>query len=556
MLKRNNLTYEEFEARFQYDLIKDRVGKGGQGVVYKAIDTHRNNRLVAIKKAEFVDEQTSLMKETERVQKLPTHPNIAYYEECFRFNTPYGVFDYAILDYYREGDLSNLNHEKCLSIEKKQFILAQLLEGIRFLHKNEIIHRDLKPSNILIKPDREVYIPVITDFGISKDDIESNKNNSAKIASKHYASPEQLAGEPVDYNTDLWSFGIIALGLFSDTFPFSIKTLAEIKQGILPPPIDSLPEAWQRIIKKCLKANPAERIKSCEECKKILSEYPELDFIFTPEVNLTENKTEQEGDTEDISDKKSVEITELNQSIKSIENKTNEIACTTIETKNTVGIIETDVKKTIWQNRETHIFMYIFAVLLLSIGVFVVLKVIYSPFKATIQIEDWKGRPNDKINKSGCQIKILDKTPKSITDGFVEFNEIEAKYINDSIKVTFLPCEECNAFEPVFEHVVLQKDAKIIFRIKVRGLEQIYGKVTDDKGNPIDSAKVEIVGAQPPIFRYTKETGDYNILIPEPQQEWEQHIRATKSNYSEGNKIQYLEGNKNTIDFKLTKNNK
>ena len=397
-----------------------------------------------------------------------------------------------------------------------------------------------------------MYIPVIADFGISKDNKESNKINSEKIASRQYASPEQLDEENdfIDYNTDLWSFGIIALGLFLDTFPFSYKTLAEIREGILLP-IDFLPEAWQRIIKKCLIADPAKRIQNCEECKKILSEYPELDFIFTPEINLTETEKEQEDDTEIIRDKNSVDISELNQSIKSIESKTNEIAGTATETKNIAGIIETYVKKAIGQNRKTHIFMIIFAVLLLCFGGCVVYySVGTSSFKTTIQIMDWKGRPSDKINQSNCKIKILDKSKKSITDGSVEFNEIPIKYKNNKnhkVKVVFFPCEDCGAFELVCDSIVLQKDAEL--RIKIKGLDRIFGYVKDNEGNPIDSAKVEIIGVPP---RYTDEMGYYEIFIPEEQQEWEQTITVTKQRFSVGNRTKDLEGNKNSIDFTLT----
>lgn len=298
MSKRNDLTYEQFRERFQFDNTKDILGRGGYGVVYRAKDTHRNNRFVAIKRVEFEQEHTSLRRETELIQKLDIHPNIAYYEECYRFSTSHGVFDYAVLDYYEERNL--LKHKKSLTIEQKKVILEQLLDGIQFLHDNKIIHRDLKPENILISRDKDKYIPIISDFGISKN-IESVKNsytNSLKIASLRYASPEQLDEErdSIDYNTDLWSFGIIALGLFLETFPFDLATLAKIKKGDLPP-IDFLPKAWQMLIKECLKADPAERINNCEDCKRILSEYQ--DEAYIPKEPLVFNSKGSDKSQED-----------------------------------------------------------------------------------------------------------------------------------------------------------------------------------------------------------------------------------------------------------------
>jgi len=312
IVNRNNPTYAEFREQFQFEATKKyRLGKGGYSVVYKAWDSrHRKWVSIKIAEADIEKEHLSLKRETELVDKKlpPGHPNIVYYEKCYRFTIPQtGVFDYAVLNYYEEGNLLKLKNKESLSLNQKQFILEQLLEGIRFLHENKIIHRDLKPENILISFEGGKYIPKISDFGISKDTEtdQASFTNSLKIASKRYASPEQLDDEnnSIDYNTDLWSFGIIALGLFLDALPFDKETLDKIKQGILPS-IDFLPEAWQMLIKGCLKANPDDRIQNCEECQRILSENREENFPSEEQLELKPKKNGKESNTQPIESKR------------------------------------------------------------------------------------------------------------------------------------------------------------------------------------------------------------------------------------------------------------
>jgi len=170
-------------------------------------------------------------------------------------------------------------------------------------------------------------------------------------------------------------------------------------------------------------------------------------------------------------------------------------------------------------------------------------------FSATISIKDWKGRYDKKINESNSTIRILDIAEKGFTTGIVEFSKIPSGYKGKAVKVEFFPCGDCKGWELVNNMIVLEENPKISeLRIRIKGLEQIYGTITDIKGNPLDSVKVEIVGT--PLYEYTKD-GKYKIDIPIGQQEYQQEIRASKPNFKDDNKSLYLENNKNTIDFTL-----
>ena len=205
------MTQQEFQQRYVYNLLTDKLGEGGFGTVFKAYDTYRD-RWVALKIAKVYPEHENmrLKREMEMVAGLPVHPNIAYYEECYTFTQMDGEYDFGILQYYEEGNLLQLlgrDAARHVSTRQKTAILTQILEGIDFLHNNGIIHRDLKPQNILIakRPDGE-YIPKITDFGISKlldtDKKSVFSNSLIGAGTLAYSSPEQLGEYEIGKNTD------------------------------------------------------------------------------------------------------------------------------------------------------------------------------------------------------------------------------------------------------------------------------------------------------------------------------------------------------------------
>jgi len=306
------MNLQEFQKRYTYDLNADKLGEGGFGSVFKAYDTHRD-RWVALKISKINPqyESTRLRKEVEMVAKLPSHPNIAYYEECYTFRQMDGEYDFGVLQYYEEGNLSQLLNGRDamnrVSTEQKTAILTQILEGIDFLHQNGVIHRDLKPQNILIVKRSSGFIPKITDFGISKQ-LDTNKssvfsNSLAGAGTLAYASPEQLGEREIRKNTDLWSFGIIAWQMFTGNLPFTtgehastseagrIELFRQINLGKLPQEIYMIPEPWRTLIRSCLTTDPSVRIKSAQEAKQILNADSVEPKIIKTKVETEKQKT-------------------------------------------------------------------------------------------------------------------------------------------------------------------------------------------------------------------------------------------------------------------------
>jgi len=280
------MMYDAFKERYRFN-IKDpdaEIGRGGFGKVYKAYDTV-HHKWVAIKIAAVQTdrEQLSLRSEIERAKLLPDHPNIARYEQCFRFDLPSGTYDYGIMQYYERGNLSQLIRGGQIATAQKERIALGMLTGIAFLHRHQMLHRDLKSSNVLIAAYGDELTPLITDFGLSKhiQSEEAEFSNSLIGGSLLYASPEQLLGEPLRYNADLWAFGVMLYELFCGQMPFmpddsagsisGIKMYNAILQHEHPALLGTMPQPWQGICRRCLVFDNALRVPDADALLKELA---------------------------------------------------------------------------------------------------------------------------------------------------------------------------------------------------------------------------------------------------------------------------------------------
>jgi serine/threonine protein kinase len=260
--------------------LEERIGIGGMGEVYKAIDT-RLNRRVALKFLTNAlennkDAKRQLIKEAQAVAMLD-HPNI-----CSVHSIEQVEDSHFIAMQFIEGEtLCETIASHDTTPEEFRSIARQILSGVAFAHSHGVIHRDLKPGNIMLTPDGTIKV---LDFGLAKiipqkslldtastEDISQFSQAGSIIGTVSYMSPEQLRGEKLDYRSDVFSVGIVLYELLSGRNPFKRDSHAETIAAVLasdPPPLDlstEFPASYSVIAEKCLAKKREDRFQSAAE---------------------------------------------------------------------------------------------------------------------------------------------------------------------------------------------------------------------------------------------------------------------------------------------------
>jgi serine/threonine protein kinase len=280
------MTDKDFFERFVYDSEKDILGSGGFGTVYKAYDKFEK-KYVAIKISQVKDifGKFTLLNEVELSKKIDHHTNVARYEFGLRVTQPF-LIDYAVMDYYEDGNLDHVLKKKQgkLSDSERYDIIEGLLEGLKHLHTEGVIHRDIKLANILMHKTRnEQWRPKIADFGLSRlmEKQDNSVSNSAVGITIAYAAPEQIENRAIKKNVDLWAFGVILYRLMTGHLPFEAAKGAdptssnlEISRKIilaeLPAEMIRIPQPYQYMIQRCLTKDTSDRVQSADELLDIL----------------------------------------------------------------------------------------------------------------------------------------------------------------------------------------------------------------------------------------------------------------------------------------------
>lgn len=253
----------------RYELIR-KIGSGGMAVVYQAYDTSLD-RQVAIKllREEYADDPDFIrrfQKEAKAVARL-SHQNIV---NIYDFGESDGV-TYLVMEYVEGSTLKEIIAQHGpLPISQVIDYSIQICYGMAQAHNQQIVHKDIKPHNIMI--DRN-HVVKVTDFGIAQAmNNLTMTHNKGILGSAHYFSPEQARGDHVDFESDIYSLGIVMYEMVSGKVPFTgdnpvtvaLKHMQEPPSGLLAQRED-VPLGLERIIFKALEKNPAYRFKSMEE---------------------------------------------------------------------------------------------------------------------------------------------------------------------------------------------------------------------------------------------------------------------------------------------------
>lgn len=253
--------------------ILEKLGEGGMGVVYRAQDL-KLNRVVALKFLPL--EHTSTANDIQRFQNEAealsslNHPNIA---TIFDIDESEGQ-RFIALELLPGGTLRSKVREsqsagREIPLQLVVSYAMQIADGLAHAHKRNIIHRDVKTENILLTEDGKIKV---TDFGLAKLRTGSQVTNTGStVGTAAYMSPEQIRGEEIDVQSDIFSFGVVLYELTTGRLPFRGEHEAALSYSIVheePVPVSSLrakmPQSLMDVITKCLAKDRNARYQSCD----------------------------------------------------------------------------------------------------------------------------------------------------------------------------------------------------------------------------------------------------------------------------------------------------
>ena len=211
------------------------IGRGGMGVVYRALDT-RLDRHVAVKllPAGQADAQATerFVREARTASGL-NHPHILTVLDA----GTEGDCPYLVMELVEGGTLrewSNTSHRGWRDVVE---LLVGVADGLASAHASGIVHRDIKPENVLVTTSGYAKL---SDFGLAKLVEAADAGDSTRavaagltrrgtiVGSFAYMSPEQANGRPLDARTDVFSLGIVLYELLAHRHPFEGATGLEV----------------------------------------------------------------------------------------------------------------------------------------------------------------------------------------------------------------------------------------------------------------------------------------------------------------------------------------
>ena len=256
--------------------IESAIGRGGMGVVYKAIDTTLE-RPVAIKVLPpHLAEDKSFVKRFVREARACArlnHSGIVQVYQAGRMGTdnePGPCF--IAMEYVDAEPLSDLVARKGPLAPKRALKIAgQVAEALAIAHEAGVVHRDIKSGNVLVGAGGRAKI---LDFGLASLADAGNRitRTGAYVGTPEYSSPEQCELGEVDARSDLYSLGVVLYEMLTGEVPFSAPTPLALFHKIVheaPPPLAAkrpdLPRAVARLVGRLLEKDPARRVGSARE---------------------------------------------------------------------------------------------------------------------------------------------------------------------------------------------------------------------------------------------------------------------------------------------------
>jgi len=251
---------------------------GGMSHVYRSVDTMLGRQVaVKILTPQGVSDPESKQRflQEARVASNISHQNIiSVYDFGEEAGKPYMVMEYLVGESLRDA----MKNSHTGDLNRKLGYALQLGRALEHIHSKKIIHRDIKPENVHIDSAGKVKL---MDFGIAKSEGLSLTRAGFTLGTPYYMAPEQVLGQQVTTQVDVYSFGVLLYEMIVGLKPVSGETVEKIFSAILyeslnlePLRAAQVPESVYTLIAACTAKNPTERPAGfgvvCAELERIL----------------------------------------------------------------------------------------------------------------------------------------------------------------------------------------------------------------------------------------------------------------------------------------------
>jgi YVTN family beta-propeller protein len=254
--------------------IEAEIGRGGMGVVYRArhLALDRDRALKIISPALSTDPRfRERFQRESRLAALLEHPNLVPVDHA---GDERGIL-YLSMRLVDGSDLRRIvEAEGPLDPRRVARLLSAIAGGLDAAHARGMVHRDVKPANVLVEGANREERAFLTDFGISRMAGGGGTVTASGelLGSPDYAAPEQIAGDRVDYRTDVYALGCLLHFAVTGQPPFrrdnDLAKLFAHANAPRPRPselVPGLPESLDGVVARAMAIRPEYRYESAGE---------------------------------------------------------------------------------------------------------------------------------------------------------------------------------------------------------------------------------------------------------------------------------------------------
>ncbi len=258
-------------------VIEAELGRGGMGVVYRAVHTALD-RTVAIKvlAAGLIgdSEGVSRFRQEARAVARLNHPGIVQVYDI----DEEGSLLYLVMEFVDGVGLDHVLNASRLAEPRILAIASEVADALHYAHEAGIVHRDIKPANILMTADGK---PKVADFGLAHfvDRDAGLTRTGTLLGSPPYMSPEQAQGKRVDRRTDVYSLGVVLFRMLTGRVPFvadsSLAVLVKHINEAPPDPMElntRISRKTRDVVLKALSKEPADRFATMVDLRRALQD--------------------------------------------------------------------------------------------------------------------------------------------------------------------------------------------------------------------------------------------------------------------------------------------